>query len=72
VASGAQFGAPPPPALSSKEYADAFNEVKSLGGDGINTPTSRTPEQTIIGFFWSYDASPNLGTPPASITRLPA
>ena len=64
VTSSTQFLAPPPPALSSKEYADAFNEVKSLGGDGIVTPTDRTPEQTIIGFFWSYDASPNLGTPP--------
>src|SRR5262249_9019953 len=32
LTSGSQFRAPPPPALDSKEYADAFNDVKSLGG----------------------------------------
>src|SRR5262245_7373931 len=42
-----------PPALSSAEYAAAFNEVKDFGGDGITTPTSRTPEQTLIANFWA-------------------
>jgi hypothetical protein len=63
LASGAQFRAAPPPALTSAEYAAAFDEVKQLGGDGIQTPTNRTPEQTQIGLFWGYDG-PGLGTPP--------
>jgi membrane-associated phospholipid phosphatase len=47
--SGSQFR-PPPPAVSSRAYAAAINEVKSLGQD---TSTSRTAEQTTIGNFWS-------------------
>jgi hypothetical protein len=64
---------PPPPAMDSPAYTAAFNEVKSLGGDGINTPTTRTPEQTIIGKFWGYDGRPGLGTPPRlynQVTRV--
>src|SRR5205085_7732655 len=30
-----QFHAPQPPALTGQQYAAAFNEVKSLGGDGV-------------------------------------
>src|SRR5262249_6588467 len=37
IPSGDQFLAPPPPALGSQEYTDAYNEVMSLGGDGIHT-----------------------------------
>jgi hypothetical protein len=48
--------------LTSKEYADAFNELRRLGGDGIVTPTERTAEQTIIGIFWAYDGTPFVGT----------
>lgn len=32
--SGKQFRTPPPPALDSAEYSEAFNEVLALGGDG--------------------------------------
>jgi len=48
--SGSQFRPPPPAALSSRAYAAAINEVKSVGQD---TSTSRTAEQTTIGNFWS-------------------
>jgi hypothetical protein len=61
--SGAQFRAPPPPPLTTYAYTSAFNEVKQLGGDGITTPTRRTPEQTVIGIFWAYDGAPWIGTP---------
>jgi PAP2 superfamily len=47
---GAQFRPAPPPALSSAAYAQAINEVKSLGQD---TSTTRTAEQTVIGKFWA-------------------
>lgn len=48
----ADFDVPPPPALNNQEYADAYNEVKSLGA--LNS-TTRTAEQTEIGLFWAYD-----------------
>src|SRR5579864_3216599 len=46
----AQFRPGPPPAVTSPAYAQALNEVKSLGQ---NTSTTRTPEQTVIGKFWA-------------------
>ena len=55
---------PAPPTMDSEEYADAYNEVKALGGDGVNTSTERTDQQTVTGIFWSYDGTPGLGTPP--------
>lgn len=63
----------PPPALGSPEYAAAFNDVKDLGGDGVNTPTLRDAEQTEIGLYWAYDGARGLGTPPRlynQITRV--
>jgi hypothetical protein len=75
ITSGTQFAVPPPPALTSQAYTDAFNQVKSLGGDGVTTPTTRTAEQTEIGLFWAYDGTPGLGTPPRfynEITRVVA
>jgi membrane-associated phospholipid phosphatase len=48
--SASQFRPPPPPALSSPEWAKAINEVESLGQD---TSTTRTADQTQIGKFWA-------------------
>jgi hypothetical protein len=64
VRSVADFRSPPPPRLTSDAYTAAFNEVKALGGDGITTPTIRTPGQTVAGIYWAYDGTPRLGTPP--------
>jgi PAP2 superfamily len=61
---GNQFRVPPPPAMNTQQYADAYNEAKSVGGDGVNTPTSRTAEQSFIGIFWAYDGTPSLCAPP--------
>jgi PAP2 superfamily len=68
--SAAQFGPPPPPALTSPEYTSAFNEVKRLGGDGVVTPTARTAEQTVMGIYWGYDGTPGLGTPPRLYNQI--
>jgi membrane-associated phospholipid phosphatase len=57
------FVPPPPPALTSDAYTQAFNEVKQLGGNGTTTPTKRTWEQTRIGIYWGYDSTAWLGTP---------
>ncbi len=51
ITSNTQFRVPPPPAMTSAAYTAAYNEVKSLGGDGVVTPTQRTPEQSFIGDF---------------------
>jgi len=68
--SGSQFRAPVPPAINSAEYTTAFNEVKSVGGDGVITPTTRTAEQTHIGIFWAYDGTPSLCAPPRLYNQI--
>lgn len=68
--SAGQFRLPPPPALSSPEYATAFNEVKALGGDGIITPTQRTADQTEAAIFWAYDGTPSLCAPPRLYNQI--
>jgi PAP2 superfamily len=70
LASSKQFRVGPPPALGSAEYAAAFAEAKALGGDGIVTPTLRTPEQTEIGIFWAYDGTPSLCAPPRLYNQI--
>ncbi|MDZ4812818.1 MAG: vanadium-dependent haloperoxidase [Pseudomonadota bacterium] len=70
IASAQQFRIPPPPAMGSAQYTAAFNEVKSLGGDGITTPTQRTPEQTEIGIYWAYDGTPSLCAPPRLYNQI--
>ena len=54
------FTIPPPPALDSKAYTRAYNQVMSLGS--VDS-TTRTAEQTEIGIFWAYDGTKGLGTP---------
>lgn len=44
-----QFRPAAPPALTTAAYAQALNEVKSLGQD---SSTSRTADQTIAAKFW--------------------
>ena len=68
--SGSQFRTPAPPALNSAAYTAAYNEVKSLGGDGITTSTARTANQTFIGIFWAYDGTPSLCAPPRLYNQI--
>jgi membrane-associated phospholipid phosphatase len=49
MSGGSQFRPPAPPALTSADYASAFNEVKSLGSADS---TTRTADQTQIALFW--------------------
>jgi hypothetical protein len=44
----------PPPALSSQDWVDDYNQVKALGA--VNS-TVRTPQQTEIGLFWTENTS---------------
>jgi len=68
--SGDQFRTPPPPAITSADYARAYAEVKQLGGDGATTPTQRTAEQTEIGIYWAYDGTPSLCAPPRLYNQI--
>jgi hypothetical protein len=68
--SGTQFRAPPPPAMDSAAYTEAFNEVKALGGDGDTTRTTRTEDQTQTGIYWAYDGTPSLCAPPRLYNQL--
>jgi len=68
--SSTQFRIPPPPAMTSPEYAAAYNEVKRLGGDGVTTPTERTPDQSFAGVFWAYDGTPSLCAPPRLFNQI--
>jgi hypothetical protein len=56
--------------LQSDKYTAAYAEVLALGGDGINSPTTRTEEQTQIGIFWEYDGRPGLGKPPRLYNQI--
>jgi hypothetical protein len=68
--SASQYRLPKPPALTSAAYTADFNEVQTLGSDGVVTPTTRTAEQTIIGTFWAYDAAPTLCAPPRLFNQV--
>ena len=50
LARASEFRSGPPPALTSDDYTQSFNEVKSLG---LITSATRTPDQTQIGQFWN-------------------
>jgi hypothetical protein len=54
--SDSQFRVGPPPDLASQQWADDYNETKTLGS---LTSTTRTAEQTEIGYFWA-DSGPIL------------
>lgn len=54
--SGSQFRLDPPPDLTSEEWARDYTEVKSIGS---LSSTTRTAEQTDIGYFWA-DSGPVL------------
>ena len=49
IESPSQFRSAPPPALDSTQWANEFNEVKSLGRA---TGSTRTDEQTYIARWW--------------------
>jgi hypothetical protein len=70
MASSTQFRAPPPPALNSAAYAQAFAEVKAIGGDGLTTRSIRTTDQTETGIFWAYDGTPSLCAPPRLYNQI--
>lgn len=67
MSSGSSLRPQGPPALTSEEYATAFNEVKVLGSA---TSSVRTPEQSQIALFWADNAGTE--TPPGHWLRIAA
>jgi hypothetical protein len=66
IPSAKQFLPPPPPALDSPAYAAALNLTKSLGA---KDSTTRTPRETQIADFWSYDVL-GMGPPPVLFNQI--
>lgn len=60
------FRPPPPPALTSAQYAEEFNEVKVMGK--LGSP-DRTAEQTLIAHFWGNDRDRTY-KPPCHLTYI--
>jgi hypothetical protein len=58
--SSSQFRGAGPNALTSAAYTADFNEVKALGGDGVATASTRTPDQTHNAIFWQSAGGPAL------------
>jgi hypothetical protein len=54
MSSASQFFPEPPPALTSTDWADDYNQVKALGSANS---TVRTAQQTEIGLFWTEPTS---------------
>jgi len=66
MTSDSQFRPPPPPAITSAEYAAAYNEVKSIAS--INS-TTRTADQTELSRFWSDNPGVTF-TPPGHWNQI--
>ena len=70
-ANQARFRPPAPPAVGSAAYVTAYEKTKRLGGDPLqSTPSTRTPYQTFISKFWSYDGTPGLCAPPRLYNQI--
>jgi hypothetical protein len=59
------FRVPAPPKLTSDDYADEFEDVKSIGG---RLSRKRTAEQSIIAWFWNDNAG--TCTPPGHWNQI--
>jgi hypothetical protein len=54
----------PPPARTNATYANHFAVVYAKGGEPTLKTTTRTPDESAIGYFWAYDGAMKIGTPP--------
>jgi hypothetical protein len=64
IAVTAEHEIAPPPALNDDADNEALREVRSKGGAPGLPATRRTPEETMVGTYWAFDGSMQLGTPP--------
>jgi len=69
-----------PPRPPSAEYDQAVRQVRTKGiapqligtlpADLVENHPPRTPNETSIGVFWSYDGTKGLGTPPRLYNQI--
>lgn len=52
------------------EYDDAIKDVIRMGGAPSLNSTLRRPYQTADGYFWAYDGSNLIGTPPRLYNQI--
>ncbi len=67
------YRAPTPPELTSADYTAAFNEVRELGEFRGGTSGAMVPtddETYVIANYWSYNGSPEIGTPPRLYNQI--
>jgi hypothetical protein len=67
ITSTRQIPTPSVPSMTSDEYTDAFNQVKSLGEE---TSTTRTTDETLLSIYWGYDVARGLGDPPRLFNQV--
>jgi membrane-associated phospholipid phosphatase len=60
----------PPPELTSKAYADAFDDVFVNGRDDVSQREASFRDHAAIGIFWGYDGANKLGTPPRLYNQI--
>ncbi len=66
-AAGAHPTMPPPHALTSPAYLEAYREVVVEGRENL---WRRKPLQAMVGTYWGYDGSQKLGTPPRLYNQI--
>jgi len=54
----------------SGPYQDALEEVVRLGGAPSLSTTHRTPDQTVVAYYWAYDGANLIGTPPRLYNQI--
>lgn len=71
IPTGSVFRPAGPPEFGSPQYAAELEEVRLLGGKNNTEVTTviRTPDQTEIATFWSYDTLDSFG-PPAQLLQI--
>jgi hypothetical protein len=67
IPSTAAIPTPPPPALTSNEYTQAYDQTMQLGA---NNSTMRTTDETALSIFWGYDVARGLGDPPRLFNQI--
>jgi len=70
---GEHIIADPPVGFSTNnltEYDFSVQEVYREGGASALNTTTRTPDQTVAGYFWAYDGANLIGTPPRHYNQI--
>lgn len=59
-----------PPPVGTETYEDSVEEVIRLGGAADLRTTDRTPDETVAAYYWAYDGTNLIGTPPRLYNQM--